>query len=634
MSLLGALAATACGRNNNPSTELVGDNTVKESYIVVLKQQPVEDNVQAISAARLSSQNNLPVDKKVVIEAMNFSLAVRHEAEVKRTFSAALRGGVYKMTEAQAKRLATDNSVAYVEKDQTIHIEAVRSNATWGLDRIDQANLPLDHNYNYVDNGTTVNAYIIDTGILFTHQEFGGRAVSGTDLVDKDSDATDCNGHGTHVAGTIGSNTYGVARNVKLIGVRVLDCEGSGQVSDVVAGIDWVAQNHVAPSVANMSLGGPTSQAIDDAVSAAVQSGVTFVVAGGNENVSACNSSPARVPSAITVGATNISDQRSSFSNFGTCVDVFAPGEDITSTWIGSNTATNTISGTSMATPHVVGVAALYLSQHPSATPAQVSAAITAGAVSGKLSGIGTGSPNLLLDTMFINGGSDPGPVNPPPPPPVDPGSGVVQLSNGVALPGLSGAKNGEALFALQVPAQASQLTFDISGGSGDVDLYVKFGDKPSSSSYDCRPYKSGNVENCTIAAPSAGTYYVMLRGYAAYSGVSLRAAFTAASPSPNSPCSDCDRQSGELKSKGATFTSANFQSSAGQIQVYLQGPDASDFDLYLYKQQGSSFVKVASSEKLKSAEQISYQAAAGTYQIRVVSYSGTGKFDLYKKLP
>ena len=257
-----------------------------------------------------------------------------------------------------------------------------------------------------------MKAYIIDTGIRSTHSDFGGRATSGYDAIDGGS-ADDCNGHGTHVAGTVGGTTYGVAKGVSLVAVRVLDCGGSGTTSGVIAGVNWVTSNHGAgqPAVANMSLGGGASSALDTAVSNSIADGVTYALAAGNSNANACNSSPARTPNAITVGATTSSDARASFSNYGTCVDIFAPGSSITSAWYTSNTATNTISGTSMASPHVAGAAAVYLEANPSATPAQVASALIAAATTGKVTSPGTGSPNRLLYIAPPGGGG----TNPPP---------------------------------------------------------------------------------------------------------------------------------------------------------------------------------------------------------------------------
>ena len=291
--------------------------------------------------------------------------------------------------------LRTDPNVQYVEQVQEYSVDVTQSNATWGLDRIDQDNLPLNSTYTYSNTGAGVRAYIIDTGIRTTHSEFGGRAIAGANFANGQG-TDDCNGHGTHVAGTVGGTTYGVAKGVTLVAVRVLNCAGSGSTTGVVSGINWVKQNATASAVANMSLGGGASTTIDNAVTNAVSAGITFAVAAGNSNANACNYSPARVPSAITVGATTSADQRASYSNFGSCVDIFAPGSSITSAWKNSNTATNTISGTSMASPHVAGVAALYLQANPGAAPLTVRNALVNAATS-NVGSAGAGSPNKLL---------------------------------------------------------------------------------------------------------------------------------------------------------------------------------------------------------------------------------------------
>jgi len=332
-------------------------------------------------------------------------LAKKYDGAVNEVYSSALRGFATKMSERAAKLLAADPAVAYVEQNQVIELQDTQTGATWGLDRIDQTSLPLDSSYTYPNTASSVHAYIIDTGILTTHTQFGGRASSGYDFVDDDSDATDCNGHGTHVAGTVGGSTYGVAKAVKLVAVRVLDCDGSGTTAGVISGVNWVTSNAIKPAVANMSLGGTASTSLDTAISNSIAAGITYGIAAGNDSLNACNYSPARVTAAITVGATTSADARASYSNYGSCLDIFAPGSSITSAWYTSTSATNSISGTSMATPHVVGAAALVLQANPSYTPAQVASYLTSNAVSGKVTSPGTGSPNLLLHVVNSDGG-------------------------------------------------------------------------------------------------------------------------------------------------------------------------------------------------------------------------------------
>ncbi|MFK5634727.1 MULTISPECIES: S8 family peptidase [unclassified Ornithinimicrobium] len=318
--------------------------------------------------------------------------------QVERTFPA-LGGYVATMTPAQARSLATDPTVSSVEADGVVTVSEVQSGATWGLDRVDQRTRTLNGTYSYTATGAGVDAYIIDTGIRSTHAEFAGRMRPGANFVSRGKSTTeDCNGHGTHVAGTVGGTTYGVAKGVNLVPVRVLDCRGSGSWSGVVAGMDWVAQKAQGPSVANMSLGGGASTSIDQAVVRMTNAKVTTVVAAGNEDQNACNVSPARAGSALTVGATDRNDTRASFSNFGTCVDIFAPGVGITSAWYQSNTQTSTISGTSMAAPHVAGAAALVLQGSPTLSPAGVESALESRATANVV-GDPMGSPNLLLYT-------------------------------------------------------------------------------------------------------------------------------------------------------------------------------------------------------------------------------------------
>jgi subtilisin family serine protease len=329
-------------------------------------------------------------------------------ASVSHVWSHAINGYAASLTPAALRVVSASPDVAYVEPDSTVSINTTILNPqSWGIDRIDQRNLPLSASYTHTASGSGVTAYIIDTGIRFTHTQFGGRAVSGVDYVDGGS-ADDCNGHGTHVAGTVGGSSIGVAPGVSLVAVRVLDCSGSGTLSNVVSGIDWVTANHSAgsPAVANLSLGSAANSTVDTAVNNMINDGVTTAVAAGNGNTggvrqNACNYSPARVAAAITVGATNSSDQAASFSNYGTCVDILAPGVQILSSWYTSDTAGAYLDGTSMASPHVAGVAALYLQNNPSASPATVRNALVGNATANVISNVGTGTPNLLLFTNY-----------------------------------------------------------------------------------------------------------------------------------------------------------------------------------------------------------------------------------------
>ncbi|MBZ9712479.1 S8 family peptidase [Deinococcus multiflagellatus] len=421
---------------------------------------------------------------------------------IQHIYGAALNGFAAKLSAQNLQALRQDPRVKYIEQDGVMRATATQTGATWGLDRIDQRNLPLDGNYVYNTTASNVTAYIIDTGIRTTHAEFGGRAVWGTNQ-SGDGNNTDCNGHGTHVAGTVGGSTYGVAKGVKLVAVKVLNCQGSGSNSGVIAGINWAANNRTGPAVANMSLGGGASQATDDAVTGAVNKGLVMAVAAGNENQDACNVSPARAAAAITVGSTTNTDARSSFSNYGTCVDIFAPGSNITSSWNTGDTATNTISGTSMATPHVAGGAALILANNPGYTPAQVASAMVNNATTGKVTGAGTGSPNRLLFTG--SGGTTPTPT----------------------------------------PGQTTYTGSVTQGASS---------------------YKPGT---------------------------------------------------------------SGFSYAGGTLKGNLTGPSGTDFDLYLQRYNGTSWVDVAASEGATSTEAITFTASSGTYRWEVYGYSGSGSYTL-----
>tara|TARA_R110002072_G_scaffold9584_1_gene46361 strand:- start:17450 stop:30334 length:12885 start_codon:yes stop_codon:yes gene_type:complete len=398
---------------------------IKDQYIVLFKQQTSVAKKSVTGGktyfpSKLKAQlyglsaNQSPAQRKAVVKSIAADISSKVNGEILHRYSHAVAGFVLKMNAAQLYTLRKDPRVLMIEQDQVMQASATQNGATWGLDRIDQADLPLNNDFNYALDGSGVNAYIIDTGILTSHSDFGGRAVSGWDYIDNDADASDCNGHGTHVAGTVGGTTWGVAKNVQLTAIRVLDCNGSGTSSGVIAGIDWVTANAKFPAVVNMSLGGGNSAALDAAVNRAIDAGITFAVAAGNSNINACSGSPNKVPAAITVASSTSADSRSSFSNWGSCIDLFAPGSGITSTW--NNGGTNTISGTSMASPHVAGAVALYLQANPDATPAEVTASLKGYATADKINRL-NGSPNLLLNIEFDGESELP---TPPPPPPIE----------------------------------------------------------------------------------------------------------------------------------------------------------------------------------------------------------------------
>ena len=387
--LLAASVLLALGTSAHAGELLRAEKPIEGQYIVVLDPE------------RLQTPPGLERAPGLAVAAENAAvdLAARFDVGVAGVYRHALQGFVARGDERAMARMLKDPRVAFIEEDGEVSLDATQSGATWGLDRSDQRDRPLNGTYVYDYTGSNVRAYVIDSGILASHSDFGGRVSGGYSAINDGRGTSDCNGHGTHVAGTIGGATWGVAKSVRLVPVRVFGCTGGSANSTIIAGIDWVRANRVLPAVANMSLGGGASSATDTATNNLANSGVVVVVAAGNSNADACNYSPARASGAFTVGSTTSTDVRSSFSNYGSCVDIFAPGSSIRSAWYTSTTATNTISGTSMASPHVAGAAALYLQRFPTASRTTVTSWLINNATLNRLTSIGTGSPNRLLYT-------------------------------------------------------------------------------------------------------------------------------------------------------------------------------------------------------------------------------------------
>ncbi len=372
---------------------------VSNRYIVVLDESTVSKNA---------------VEPEVEAQAQYLSAV--YGGRVQQIYSSALKGFVTEMTPDQAEVMNLDTSVRSIEEDGIISVSSSQPNAPWHLDRVDQRAMPIDTIYNYSFIGTAVNVYILDTGIRYTHVEFGGRADVVYDNINDGQNGNDCNGHGTHVAGIVGSATYGVAKNALLHSVRVLPCSGSGQISNLLAGVDWVTANHVSPAVANISITAPgSSPALEIGITNSIASGVTYAIAAGNNAADSCGFTPARTPNALTIGATANTDDRAGYSNYGTCNDLFAPGDQVTSLSNANDTATRVLSGTSMAAPMVAGAAALYLNGNPTASPAAVGNAIRNAATIGVVTNIDATSPNLLLFTL-LTGSPTPTPTPTPTP--------------------------------------------------------------------------------------------------------------------------------------------------------------------------------------------------------------------------
>ncbi len=540
-------------------------------------------------------------------------LAGQYGGKVSYTYHSALRGFAVKgLSEKQARRLAANPAVEYVQRDGVYKISGVQPNPpSWGLDRIDQHNLPLDNSYTYPNTASNVHAYIIDTGIRITHTDFGGRATPGFDAVTIGGNANDCNGHGTHVSGTVGGSSYGVAKGAQLVAVRVLDCNGRGSTGGVIAGVDWVTQHAIKPAVANMSLGGGADATLDNAVSNSIASGVTYGIAAGNGDIfgnpqDACNTSPARVPAAITVGATQSNDQKASFSNFGTCLDIFAPGVGITSAWNTNDTATNTISGTSMATPHVVGAAALVLGANPTFSPQQVRDSLVNNATDGVVGNPGTGSPNKLL--YVVNGGQ----------PPANDFSVAVSPTSGSVAPG--GSTSATVSTAV-TSGSAVTVSLSVSGAPAGVTASV------TPTSVTAGGSATLNISTSASAAP--GSYTLTVTGTAG--STSHSAAYKLAIRGGGG-CTGTNPDDVQIPDAGAAVTSSitiagcdRNASWGSKVEVHIKHTYRGDLRIDLVAPDGSSY-------RLKTENifdgthnvnttypvNLSSEAANGTWRLRV----------------
>jgi len=529
--------------------------------------------------------------------------------QVLYTYEYALRGFAVRLSPVQADLLRLNPLVERVSPDVVMQAVATQSGATWGIDRADQRDLPLNGQYGYPDQaGQGVHIYVIDTGINPNHGEFSGRVGSSRNFVAPPlfgsadpADWDDCNGHGTHVSGTTAGTTYGIAKKATVHAVRVLDCQGSGSGSAILAGIDWVVANHESPAVANLSLGTLTGRSTEQetAVRNLVNAGVAVAVAAGNDNKDACTTSPAAEPTVLTVGATESNDARASYSNYGTCLDLFGPGSNIVSASYSNNTGTATMSGTSMASPHVAGALALIRGQNPALTAAQAQAQLVSDTTAGKVTSPGSGSVNKLL--YVSNSGTTP--VDNPP-----------LASFTFSCTDLSCAFDGSASTDDQGIAAYAWNFGDGSGGNGATVSHS---------------YAAGGTYSVTLTVTDT-----VSQAHASSQSVTVTAAGGSA------PCSNCTKTSGTLASGGTVYqpSSSGFTSAGGTFKGWLRGPVGADFDLYLEKYSsglfGGSWSSVASATGNTASEDISYSGTSGTYRWRVKAYSGSGGYDLYVQNP
>jgi serine protease len=510
-------------------TKNILDKIKKDSiktYIIILKDTIVDDAVQQISDQIPLNKTGLFQYYREAIQNIAQSMNNEYNIQINSTlYIHTFKGFSVDLSPDSFKKLLNDKRVDYIEANKTVNMnlpskkikvasapkEKINIPPLWGLDRINQKALPLDNtikNSHSLD-GRGVNVYVMDTGIELDHPEFEGRAINGWDFVDNDPIANDCQGHGTHVAGTIASKTYGVAKKANLIALRIFNCKKKGNILNYINAIEWIIAHAKTPAIVNMSLSSvELSNVFEAAVKKLTQKGILMVASAGNDNSDACFYSPVNSSDPLTVAASDHFDYRAYFSNYGHCVDIFAPGRNITSTWINKSIKVN--SGTSMAAPHVAGVAALYLQYNPNATPSNIKNVILNNASEGRIKNP-SGSKNLLLQTHFDRQ-SIPIFKN--------------VLQKGIALKNLSSQQDKNTFFTFTVPKGKKKLSFKIEGGEGDADLYVVFEENPQKTpSNDCdfEPLEQkGNNERCELDGEEAGTYHIMIQGWEDYKGLSL----------------------------------------------------------------------------------------------------------------
>lgn len=526
-------------------------------------------------------------------------LARAHGGSVRHNYRGLFNGFSATMSASQAKAMARNKSVAYVEQVQQWTVQDTQNNPpNWGDDRVDQRNLPLNQTFTYPANpGQGATVYVMDTGINANHVDFTGRVGAGYDFVDNDSTPQDCHGHGTHVAGTAAGTSYGIAKKATVVGLRVLNCSGSGYNDDFIAAINWIKNNGSKPGVVNYSIGcsSPCSSAtLDNAVQGLIDWGVQWVQAAGNSNSNACNFSPQKVPAAVTVGNTTSTDAKNTSSSWGSCLDIFAPGTSIVSASHSSNTGSATMSGTSMASPHVAGAAAVYLGQNPSATPAAVRNALVNNGTTGKVTNAGSGSPNVLLYTAFMNGG--------------DPGS------PSVSNPGSQTSTVNQS-DSLQMQASGGTTPYSWSASGLPAGLSIS----SSTGLISGTPTATG-TSNVTVTVTDSASK-------------TASASFTWTVESASTGCSGHEFTFTGTLSSGASQYQPNgsyyYSSTSGTHSANLCGPSGTDFDLYLQKWNGWGWSNVAQGITPGNNESISYTGTAGYYRYRVHAYSGSGSYTL-----